>query len=375
MTTPKKVYFENLDAIRFILAIMVLLGHSMFDVSLNQLWDNSYFHDFTHAISNGSQAVAFFFVLSGFLITYLLIKEKEEKSSVNIPKFYMRRILRIWPVYFFVVIFGYVLYPFLKSLVGWETTITSIWQLDSTFLANFSSIYVHAHQLVGQHPMMLNITWSVSIEEQFYLVWPLLFLAKKKYLPYIISILFFGSIFFISLHKGKGHILYYHTLSRVMDLSMGGFFALLAYYSKRFITFFTNLSKGSIITVYIIGVTYYIFGEHFPQFDIPFLYRFLLCLFYVFVICEQNYSNNSFTKFGRWKFGSNQGKYTYGLYMLHPIGIQVAIVSYQLLGIDNTSNFFYGMGYVIISLSFGYVIAYLSFHYFESYFLKLKSKF
>lgn len=365
----RKTYFENLDGIRFILAMAVLLGHSMFDTILNQFSTSQYFHDITHAICNGSQAVSFFFVLSGFLITYLLLKEKDENKTINVLKFYMRRILRIWPVYFFVLIFGYLIYPFAKSLVGWETEISSIWWLDALFLANFSSVYTHLNHLDGLHPMMIGIMWSVSIEEQFYLVWPIIFLLNKNFLPYVLIVGIIGSLFF-AYYNPK--LAYYHTLSRVMDLSLGGLFALGAFYSSRFIDFFQKLSKLQIGTIYTLGILYYTFGHHV---SFTFGAQFIKCLFYAFIICEQNYSENSFFKLGKWKFGSNQGKYTYGLYMLHPIGIQLAIVSYKLIGISNTDNFLYGMGYVLISISVGYFIAYLSFHYYEAYFLKLKKKF
>lgn len=375
MSHSKKKYFNNLDAIRFVLAIMVLLGHSMFDVALNSFSSNTYFHDFTHGISNGSQAVAFFFVLSGFLITYLLLQEKENTNKINVQNFYVRRILRIWPVYFVVVIFGYFIYPFAKSLIGWETLITSHWWLDALFLGNFNSIYVHANDLVGNHPMMIGITWSVSIEEQFYLVWPLLFFANRKILPYLIFILLITSCVFIYTNLDKGHIIYYHTFSRVMDLSIGGFVAFFAFYSTYFLKFFKNLPKIAIISIYIIGTLYYIFGHHIAMIGSHLPQRIILCIFYIFIICEQNYADNSFYKAGNWKFGSSQGKYTYGLYMLHPIGIQAALVMFKVLHLDNTTNFFYGIIYSTISIVGGYILAYLSYHYLESFFLKLKTKF
>jgi peptidoglycan/LPS O-acetylase OafA/YrhL len=370
MTNNNKKYFENLDAIRFVLAMMVLLGHSMFGATLNHILPNTeYFHDIIHAVSNGSQAVSFFFVLSGFLITYLLVQEKEKEKTINIKNFYIRRLLRIWPVYYFVVVFGYWIYPFLKSLVGWETTIASIWWVDALFLGNFNSLYVHANNLIGLHPMMVGITWSVSIEEQFYLVWPIVFLLNKKYLPFVLILCILGSLLFSYYNPALS---YYHTLSRMMDLALGGLFGLSAFYSTSFINFFKNLSKSIIFIIYTIGLLYYTFGSHL---SISFGSQFIMCVFYAFIICEQNYAENSLFKFGRWKFGSKQGKYTYGLYMLHPIGIQVAVVLYKLIGINNADNFLYGSGYVIISLVVSYMLAYLSYHYFESYFLGLKNKF
>ncbi len=370
MKNEKNIYFENLDGIRFILAIMVLLGHSMFSSTLDLLLPkNKFLNAITHALSNGSQAVSFFFVLSGFLITYLLLQEKEKTNSINIKNFYIRRILRIWPLYYFVVIFGYIIYPFLKSLVGWETSISSIWILDALFLGNFNSLFVHANNLVGNHPMMIGITWSVSIEEQFYLVWPLVFLVNRKYLPYLLIFAILGSLLFIHFNP---KLSYYHTLSRVLDLSIGGLFSYGIFYSTKFLSFFINLPKKFIILFYSIGLFYFIFYSIFPLFN---KYQLLLCIFYAFIICEQNFSINSIFKFSTWEFGSKRGKYTYGIYMLHPIGIQIAVVLYKLLGISNTDNFIYGIVYVIISLFTSYFMAFKSFYYLEKPFLKLKKKY
>src|SRR5690554_4577142 len=62
--------------------------------------------------NNGGVAVTFFFVLSGFLITYLLLKEKQATQNVSIKKFYFKRVLRIWPLYFLLVFIGLFLLPF-----------------------------------------------------------------------------------------------------------------------------------------------------------------------------------------------------------------------------------------------------------------------
>ena len=65
------------------------------------------YHDNKLIIELGGLGVIFFFVLSGFLITYLLLKEKEQTGTVNVKKFYARRVLRIWPLYFFIVLLGF----------------------------------------------------------------------------------------------------------------------------------------------------------------------------------------------------------------------------------------------------------------------------
>jgi peptidoglycan/LPS O-acetylase OafA/YrhL len=80
-----KVYFPNLNGLRFFAAFSVML-----------------YHFFGEGLINGHYGVVLFFVLSGFLITYLLFEEKEKFGKIEIKKFYFRRILRIWPLYYLV---------------------------------------------------------------------------------------------------------------------------------------------------------------------------------------------------------------------------------------------------------------------------------
>src|SRR4051794_34357276 len=104
-----KKRFENLDGLRFVLAMVVLSGHSMLFESLNKSIPFDWLQRLLLVLGSGYLAVSFFFVLSGFLITYLMIEEKELTGSFNILKFYLRRILRIWPLYFTVLLIGFVI--------------------------------------------------------------------------------------------------------------------------------------------------------------------------------------------------------------------------------------------------------------------------
>src|SRR5690349_20307522 len=102
-----KIYFKNLDSIRFIAAMMVFLQHG---ISLSYRYlpiKNTVWEKLLNTISNGGTGVSIFFVLSGFLITYLLISEHELKTKISLKNFYIRRVLRIWPLYFLVVFFSF----------------------------------------------------------------------------------------------------------------------------------------------------------------------------------------------------------------------------------------------------------------------------
>ncbi len=103
MKKIEKVYFPGLNALRFIAASAVIITHIELlkgFFGLKSFWQNPLLYNL------GGLGVYFFFVLSGFLITYLLLKEKTVLNDIKIKNFYIRRILRIWPLYFFILILG-----------------------------------------------------------------------------------------------------------------------------------------------------------------------------------------------------------------------------------------------------------------------------
>ena len=104
-----RIYFRNLGALRFIAAVSVIFHHVeqyKFWAKIPNVWGN------TTVDALGSKAVSFFFVLSGFLITYLLMEEQKKTGAISVKNFYIRRILRIWPVYYIVVIVCLFVLPF-----------------------------------------------------------------------------------------------------------------------------------------------------------------------------------------------------------------------------------------------------------------------
>lgn len=92
---PNSIHFPGLNNLRFIAAMGVLIFH----VELKKQLLGFKFYYMHQLINLGDVSVTLFFVLSGFLITYLLLAEREQTGTVAVKKFYTRRILRIWPLY------------------------------------------------------------------------------------------------------------------------------------------------------------------------------------------------------------------------------------------------------------------------------------
>lgn len=375
--TPRKRYFENMDGLRFLLALVVFSSHSLFGTALQGICNNDFLKRFIEVFTNGYYGVSFFFVLSGFLITYLMLEEQETTGHFNLRNFYIRRIFRIWPVYYAALFFSFVLYPLLKVYVGYADQNPYSFLYQALFLANFDSIRIAELGLVGVAPMMVGINWSVSVEEQFYVVWPLLFLVfrGKKFIAAVV-ITFIVSCLFRAAGVAPAAF-YFHTLSVMADLALGAGFAYLAFYREAaVIGFFKRVPRVAMIVTYVAGILFLMYWDRLlSDANVPGLPRVINTLFYSFIILEQCYSPNSFYKFSQAKRMSSFGKYTYALYMLHPIGLQAAIILFRYTGLNRETSFGMAMLYVLIAFVVALPLSMASYHLMEKKFLTLRKKF
>lgn len=372
----KKIYFENLDSIRFIAAMMVFLGHVMVKTYTFLPIKGTILEAFLLTISSGGTGVSIFFVLSGFLITYLLITEYEVSNKIDLKKFYIRRILRIWPLYYGVVFFSFLLYPFLKSLIGMNNPLGSNFIYHLFFLSNFDVIHIQQF-CPGKDAMSQNITWSVSVEEQFYLFWPLIFtfLPKKTWLLSILSLVA-GSLVFRFTVIDKGATIYFHTLAVLIDLGIGGLFAYAIKESAEVRSFFENSSTKTHAVLFGIVIFLLMYGGELLNYNGGLVFnRAIYSFSFAMVIAAQAITKSqSPLNLKNLSFANKWGKYTYGIYLLHPIAITVLDISLRVAHISIDSllpSFLLSISTFILTL----VISKLSYTYFESRFIKLKDKF
>ncbi|MBL7775483.1 MAG: acyltransferase, partial [Saprospiraceae bacterium] len=160
-------YFKGLNALRFFAAYLVVLHHAEQIRLKNGLFNLKGLPLF----NNGGIAVTFFFVLSGFLISYLLLKEQRETNTVSIKKFYARRMLRIWPLYYLLVFIGTLIVPFFLGLIGHSYEMPYAFKDVILYYIFFSPFMVNV--LFGHH--FLEPLWSIGVEEVFYILWAPMF--------------------------------------------------------------------------------------------------------------------------------------------------------------------------------------------------------
>jgi peptidoglycan/LPS O-acetylase OafA/YrhL len=366
-----KIYFPNLNGIRFIAALAVIIHHieqikSFF--AYNNIWQNTYIRLI------GKLGVILFFVLSGFLITYLLLTEKS-KGAISIKSFYVRRILRIWPLYYLIILLGLFVFPHIDFIYIADNYRTDAIQDHFISKVVLFFFFLPNLALAGFAPIpFIAQTWSVGVEEQFYLIWPVLIKKLKNTFVALIGVIVFYLfvkfvMIYINNHSGffdSNKIL--HGLFGFWDefnidcMAIGGLSAYMLFHKKeKILSFLYNPTVQ--ISVYLIlilsiALKFYIRNLQFEYYSI------------LFALIILNLAGNPKTilKLEN-KVFNYLGKISYGLYMYHYVMIAFSIKLLDTISVRNNVMIY------ILSILLTIVIASLSYEFFEKKFLKLKKRF
>ncbi|MFN7847548.1 MAG: acyltransferase family protein [Bacteroidota bacterium] len=348
------IYFPKLDSLRFIAFFLVFWSHNF--VSCFDRWKNDSWRIFLNPFfETGINGVHIFFVISGFLITHLLIHEHREQQGINIKNFYLRRILRIWPLYYLIMILGLFVLPNLTSVFEF---CGSYW-MNLTFLNNFNII--ENNNCFSTHVV---IAWSVAIEEQFYLFWPIAFslFYKKDRLILFCFIVLIASIIL------NPHFLYFSTICNLNYLMTGCIGALFFDKYREVILASFITQRRWLFAIVVLTCTTMLYTENYASSNTISLI--LLPVFYLYFVLYTVVNND-----GKKSYLSFLGKYTYGMYFYHPIIAVLVRIVFDKIGIPYLG---YPLNFAlasVIALIITVVVSILSYQYFEGYFLRLKKKF
>jgi len=332
MHTNYKI-FPHVQVLRAISVLLVFFYHLKLDL-----------------FKNGYLGVDIFFVISGFVITKSLHKEFKDKGEINFLNFYKKRFKRIFPVLLFVLTIVFVLYKFYGPP---DISLKKDYLYSIFGLSNFFYLINDVDYFNNIFDNPLGHTWSLGIEEQFYIIYPLLlFILLKNFKDNKISIFFyliiFLSLIIINFININNNTIFYLPFLRFWEFFLGCVIPFLKFKKNNqlsliffiliFFILFLNIFEGNITNVNL-----YIFKNIFITF-------FVSC-FLIFYNKQKNFLiffENRFLKF--------LGDLSYSIYLWH-------------LPIIYFSNiYFNGINFLLISIFATIILSYFTFNYIENFF-------
>lgn len=297
-------YMIQLDSLRAIAVLSVMFGHftptnapNSFAAALKPMY-------------GWFPGVALFFVLSGFLITGILLKlkgivsSKHQSIGFTLKRFYIRRFLRIFPIYYLTLFATAIIFKQVRSVFFWHLTYTT----------NIMLV------IRGEFDETSSHFWSLSMEEQFYLVWPCIILlvpAKHLYKSIVVTIILaviarFGC-YFIGLNVVQ---IANFPLSSLDSLGLGALLAFFAHHQSRWLSAQQNLCRFG-LWICLPILIFFNFIWPLELFDVL-AKPTVVALFYVWLINRAAIGiGGIFGKFLEFKPLVFIGKISYGIYVIH----------------------------------------------------------
>jgi len=241
-----KNHIPALDGLRAIAIIWVMLHNGTLDklISLQTIPEKA----ITLIMNTGWMGVQMFFVLSGFLITGILLDAKKNNHNNIYKQFYMRRVLRIFPIYYVFLILAFIAAVSLQNTPSWLNL-----AYDHKWWYIFYTInWIQAFEKVG-----FSHFWSLAVEEQFYIFWPVIIISLSAFRLYAtclllitLSITFRLALTIYDL-KFAESAAYVFTLSRLDALAIGSLLAITLRDESMFIK-----TRKSMFYIMIISIIY-----------------------------------------------------------------------------------------------------------------------
>jgi peptidoglycan/LPS O-acetylase OafA/YrhL len=375
------IHFPWLTEMRFLTAFAVLIHH--IETTRNVMGLGPYPQGLMQVM--GPNGVRVFFVLSGFLITHLLLSEVQRTGTVAVKKFYIRRALRIWPLYYallavsFLIPSAFCVVKVDSQMTLWATAqMQDFWPKITLFICMLPNLAILLFQPVAAFAQ----AWSIGVEEQFYFVWPVLMkrFAARPLVALLGVLVTKVATFEILLCVLKTRRLYIPTDGRVVlghlfnfvnscqieAMVIGGLAAYLLLKNPLFVQ--SILRKKLFLVLLGLGLVWANSANFTqPQHLIP-----VDCIFAAFLgwLTNQRIKPPETLRAGL----TYLGKISYGIYMLHPLAIYLSYKAVCSTGIDTTSFAFtaaiWGAS-IFTSIAF----AMGSYELYEKRFLKLKSNY
>jgi peptidoglycan/LPS O-acetylase OafA/YrhL len=340
-------YFPLLDGLRCIAIVSVVWFHAAGGAYGSGL------------ISRGNEGVSLFFVISGFLITSILLREQSGTGNVSLKRFYLRRTVRIFPLYYAIL----ALYVVLVFVIGTQSMAgRQFWHNLPYFLTYTSNWFVP----LNSDRVIFFFSWSLATEEQFYFFWPWCVKASARpYLPIATMVavlaLHYGAVFATADSPIAANTWFFTRVlvSLSPPICLGAIAALLMHQPTTF-GWIERLSGWRWSAATALAATLLALG-----FDATPSWVYYAAMTWLVVACVLRPRDQPLGKMLNNRLVKHIGIVSYGMYLMHMLCINVAR---QLV------NAHTGFLVFVVALPLSVAVASISYRFFESKFLRLKER-
>jgi peptidoglycan/LPS O-acetylase OafA/YrhL len=375
-----KFYRPELDGLRFFAFFLVFLQHLPLPDGHFGPWTAAGLFFSLHL--HGWMGVDLFLCLSAYLIAKLLRLEWEAKGGISVKHFYIRRIFRIWPLYFLACFLGFFALPFFGYFAP-SFSEPAHRELIRNYLGPYLGLAGNWAVVLHGYPgvMFLKPLWTISLEEQFYIAGPILLaltrFEKKAILKLsgLLLILTFAARAEALMMGTHFPTIWVCTLTRLDPFILG---TCLAVFEEDLILLMRKFSAGGIALAgfAMLGLVVLLSGVEQQTMNDIFLYFFLDLGFCCLIFSTLRFDGlKIFFSFRPWV---ELGKISYGLYVYHILAYCFTISF--LLWLRDQGNIRLGFfnleaAYLLIGLAVTIGISFISYRFFEKVFLNLKNRF
>jgi peptidoglycan/LPS O-acetylase OafA/YrhL len=376
-STPR--HLPGLDALRFLAAFAVIVAH----IEQFKLVENiASFSDISLIARLGSEGVNFFFVLSGFLITYLLLHEQRTTGDIRIKRFYWKRVLRIWPLYFAVVAWSFFVLNWLVTYSDYNARLFA----DYGLLLLLFLVFLPNVALISHGPILgASQAWSIGVEEQFYLLWPVLLRVFRRGLPLAILAVAIGKpvlmecvssvltapdvIAQLSAIGWYNFAYKAHQVFKSLSIEAMAWGALAAWMVTTRRTAMRGIFHPAAQWLSYVALSAWLWVP-IPSLAENGLFIIPGSILYALVIVNVGCNPRTVIDF-REPWMNALGKVSYGLYMLHPTAIVLVLAALRPSGLDGRS-LTYNLIMYPAAIGLTLLLSYVSYQFLEMPYLRIK---
>lgn len=363
----RRLLYKDLDALRFFAMIPVFLFCGLYLLDTNE---NEFIHDLSMAFSFLKQnSIDFFFFISAFLLTSHALREVKYTKVFSLKSFYIRRMIRIAPVFALALVFAFAIHPWIINTLK----LTSI--ENPIVVKNFFMFPENSETTTNEQFIYLAVIWTIFMFLQFYVIWGLIlkfFLSQIKYVSFIfIGIGIITRVYYVLIDAPFE----FNTLSAGIPIGIGALVANSIRFNDRLVENIKHSPKMNHLIIYLIGIVvllggYVFLGNTYFVALIPLI----TCTAFGYFIIEQTFGKNSAFKLRKNKLFSRLGKISYGFIIYQSIILVIGVISIESLELSLSSPVTQ-IGFLILAFLISWLAADLSFNWYERPILAFRKEF